>query len=231
MTQGCLIVVTGTGTEIGKTHVSESLLVALGREGLGVAGLKPVESGVGPGGLSDADRLSRASTFHVKRFTVGLRAPVSPHLAARIEGVHVDLDLLRSAVRSVLGAADAVLVELPGGLFTPLTDDVLNVDFARSLAPDLTLLVAPDRLGVLHDVLATSTAATSNGLRLDALVLVEPASHDASTGTNAAELRRLSRIPVVVTLPRGGAETVAGSPAIRLMARLVRSSSRDPAPA
>jgi dethiobiotin synthetase len=228
MTRGRLVVVTGTGTEIGKTHVSESLLLALGREGRKVVGLKPVESGVGPD-RSDAERLARASTFHVKPCTVRLRTPVSPHLAARIEGKDVDLDAFQGVTRSALGTADAVLVELPGGLYTPLTADVLNADFARSLAPDFTLLVAPDRLGVLHDVLAAAAASRATGLTLDAVVLVEPVAPDASSGTNAAELLHLSRIPVVVTLRRGHPEALAGDPAIQLIARLVHPASPDPA--
>ena len=143
--------------------------------------------------------------------------------------MQIDLNAFREVARSALRTANAVLVELPGGLYTPLTADVLNADFARSLAPDLTLLVAPDRLGVLHDVLAATTASRATGLALDAIVLVQPASPDASTGTNATELRHLSRVPVVVVLPRGDPEVLACDPAIQLIARLVLPASPDPA--
>jgi dethiobiotin synthetase len=66
-----------------------------------------------------------------------------------------------------------------------------------------TLLVAPDRLGVLHDVRATLLAARHVGLSLDAVVLSAPATPDASTGRNGAELSRLGIVPVAAEFPRG----------------------------
>jgi dethiobiotin synthetase len=53
---GVRIVVVGTGTEVGKTHVTTALVRAAVRAGLQAVGLKPVESGVGTG-ASDASRL------------------------------------------------------------------------------------------------------------------------------------------------------------------------------
>ncbi|HKQ70194.1 MAG TPA: hypothetical protein VJT73_12685, partial [Polyangiaceae bacterium] len=53
------------------------------------------------------------------------------------------------------------------------------------------LLVAPDRLGVLHDVTASLGLARARGFAPDALVLSTPGEPDASTGSNAAELQRL----------------------------------------
>jgi dethiobiotin synthetase len=221
MTRGQLVVVTGTGTEIGKTHVAEALLLALGR-GLRVAGVKPVESGVGEG-LTDAERLRRASSFHVKHSGVALKAPISPHLAARQEGVTLDVAALVAGILSACDQADVVLAELPGGLFTPLTDDHLNADFALALEPDFLLLLAPDRLGVLHDTLATVRAAQALGLRIDGVVLIAPAHSDASTGTNASELTRLLRMPVLAVVPRASPAVLAEGPAIGAIARALRA--------
>ena len=203
-----LIVVAGTGTEIGKTHLAEALLRAMGAAGLRVAGLKPVESGVGAG-ESDRARLSRASTFHVQPFGVALKAPVSPHRAAREEGVTLPLDALAAGIEATRSDADFVLVELAGGLFTPLSPSMLNADFALRLAPDFLLLVAPDRLGVLHDVLATTRAAAATALRIDGIALVQPERRDASTGTNAAELAAFAPVPVLATVPRAAPSTLA----------------------
>jgi len=63
--------------------------------------------------------------------------------------------------------------------------------------------VAPDRLGVLHDVVGALTAMQSRGRSPDWLVLSAPAQADASTGTNAAELRQLGVRPAVISLERG----------------------------
>lgn len=212
---GRLIVVTGTDTGIGKTHLATALLV--GARGLGhaVFGYKPVESGVDGSAQTDAERLRGASSsemFHVQPPMVALRAPVSPHLAAAREGVSVpwtDIAAWISRTRS----HTSLLVELPGGLFTPLTPSLLNVDAVKELHPELTVLVAPDRLGVLHSVLATFAGAGARKVVPDALALIAPEHADASTGTNANELRRLTDAPVLGPWPRAGAEELAAHPA------------------
>src|ERR1700722_4042531 len=114
-----LVVITGTGTEIGKTHLAEAVLLALRAAGCRVVGVKPVESGVGQG-PTDAARLAAASSFHVKHFGVALKAPVSPHRAARAEGVTVPIGGRAEPTEPPGAGADFVMVEPPGGLFPPL---------------------------------------------------------------------------------------------------------------
>jgi dethiobiotin synthetase len=218
---GRLVIVTGTGTEIGKTHLAEALLLALRSAGCRVLGLKPVESGVGEG-PTDAARLAAASSFHVKHFGIALKAPVSPHRAAREEGVTVPIEALAAAIEATRAGADFVLVELPGGLFTPLGEGTLNADFAARLRPDFVLLAAPDRLGVLHEVVATSRAARALPLRLDGVVLIAPERADASTGTNAEDLGLYADVAVLATVPRGAPATLAGHPSIGVIAQALR---------
>jgi dethiobiotin synthetase len=216
-----LLVVSGTGTGIGKTHATAALLGAwarvLSERGVAeplVAGLKPVESGVGADGPSDVRTLEQASTFHVKRFSSPylLTRPVSPHLAAEEEGRAIEGHVVLSYVDSVRRLTHGVAVELPGGLFTPLTPELTNADLALALQPDALLLVAPDRLGVLHDVTAATRAAAALGLATSGILLVAPELPDASTGTNARELAKVTRTPVVAVLPRASIETLAQHP-------------------
>jgi dethiobiotin synthase len=213
-----LVVVTGTGTGIGKTHATAALLGAwtrvLSEGGLDaplIAGLKPVESGVVTDGPSDVRTLEQASTFHVKRFPPPylLARPVSPHLAAEAEGRTIELGAITAYVEGVCKLTHGVAVELPGGLFTPLAPELTNADAAVALKPDAVLLVAPDRLGVLHDVAAATRAAAALGLTISGVVLVAPELADASTGTNARELAKVTRVPVVAVLPRADVTTLA----------------------
>jgi dethiobiotin synthetase len=213
-----VVIVTGTGTGIGKTHATAALLAAWARvlsesgfEAPQVAGLKPVESGVVAGSRSDVLELEQASTFHVKRFPPPymLARPVSPHLAAAAEGRRIELPVLAAYVAQVRDLADGIAVELPGGLFTPLAPGLDNAALALALRPDAVLLVAPDRLGVLHDVAAATRAAAALGLGLAGVVLVAPEQADASTGTNARELVAVTAVPVVAELPRAPVATLA----------------------
>jgi dethiobiotin synthetase len=216
-----LLVVSGTGTGIGKTHASAALLRAWARllEARGVerpqvAGLKPVESGVSEGTKTDAATLEQASTFHVKRFPPPymLTRAVSPHLAAADEGRTIELGVIQAYVADVREVVDGVAVELPGGLFSPLAPGLDNADVARALSPTALLLVAPDRLGVLHDVAAATRAAAACAVAITGIVVVAPEHPDASTGTNARELARVADVPVVATLPRADVATLSEHP-------------------
>lgn len=192
-----LLVVTGVGTGVGKTHLSEGLLRAAGATRR-VVGYKPIESGVEPGQGTDQDRLDGASTFHVKHPRVELVAPISPHLALRREGRSLDLAPILAHVARLRADADLVVVELAGGAFTPLDDTRTNADLLAAFPDGRRVLVALDRLGVLHEVIATirALAHEPTPLPIDAIALHAAVDSDASTGTNADELQRLLRIPV-----------------------------------
>ena len=213
-----LVVVTGTGTEIGKTHTTCALVRA--SEGKAV-GLKPIESGVVVGDEGDDGRALRLAShpmFHVKHPTAPylFRRPVSPHLAARDEGRTVELEDVVRFLAAAPTEPDVLFLELPGGLFSPLGAALSNADLAAHLEPEALLLVAPDRLGVLHDVTATVRALAGTSLRVSAIALVAPPAADASTGTNAAELRGLGLASApVFSIPRGSALELGHSEPVR----------------
>lgn len=199
----------GCGTGVGKTRVSVALLRELAGRGLPCLGLKPIESGIelqlqdgsAPPG-SDAAQLSaagsgRASILHP---LYALREPISPHLAARNSGLKLELAAAAQWVKTAELAmtphvsSDRALwtvVESAGGVFSPLGLGQTNFDLGRALEPAIWVLVAADALGVLHDVTATWEAMAARGRTPDHLVLSQAREPDASTGSNANELRTL----------------------------------------
>jgi len=178
---GCFV--TGTDTEVGKTHVSAALLHALGARGLTVAGYKPVAAGTVPSAdgqrvNEDVQRLHAASTLRpLAPEEVGpcvFDTPCAPHIAARIEGRALrPAELLAGAAR--LGArADAVVVEGVGGFCVPLVepgDDPAwpggfdSADLAVQLGLPVILVVGM-RLGCLNHAQLTAQAVLARGLRL-----------------------------------------------------------------
>lgn len=206
----------GTGTAVGKTHVGCALIRAWANAGHCAIGLKPVETGVSPaeavsGGLSDQQRLYEASAvfhvkhsttplFHVKRSLYAFAPAVSPHLAARAVGVRIDLGAIRAWISE--HTAPIVVIETAGGLFSPLGPGLTNLDLTRALRPTKVVLVAADRLGVLHDVTAALGLASARGCTIDATVLSAPEASDLSTGSNAAELERLGIVRPITTFAR-----------------------------
>jgi dethiobiotin synthetase len=194
-----VIVVVGTGTDVGKTHVT----AALARATAGSA-WKPVTSG----GDEDVVRLGSAPPL----FSLSL--PISPHLAARRDGVVVDV----AAIVRAIAERKPSFVETAGGLYTPLTDRETNADLVRAISePKKVILVAPDRLGVLHDVGAVLRAAGVDGIVFECIALSAPANADASTGTNAAEIVRLGLAERVVGFPRAAVDDVTTLDAARAL--------------
>ncbi|MCC6644186.1 MAG: dethiobiotin synthase [Polyangiaceae bacterium] len=197
-----IVVVVGTGTDVGKTHVTCALLRAAVDAGLAARGWKPLASGArGPFG---DDALAHAEAARAAPIAPGhvFEPPVSPHLAARAAGVDVSIPALVDRARALAGSLDLLLVETAGGLFSPVTDAHANDELVRALAPTAVLLVAPDRLGVLHDVAATRLAGRARQVEVSATVLSAPPAPDASTGTNAAELASSAGVDVVAVFPR-----------------------------
>ncbi|MEO8877107.1 MAG: dethiobiotin synthase [Polyangiaceae bacterium] len=231
---GALVLVCGTGTEIGKTHFATALLRRAGRDGT-TLGYKPVESGCAEwSGESDHAALAGASTFHVKHLPeYCLVEPISPHLAARREGRMIDVAALVDRIRALAEAPDFLLVELAGGLFSPLHETTLNADLVRltqtTMPNTQTVLVAPDRLGVLHDLGATTRAAQASGVSLDGIVLSAPKTADSSTGANAAEIRCVTSTPLFGSLPRAPLEELVAHPELERIYSLLLRNFRRPA--
>ena len=164
------ILVTGTDTGIGKTHVAVRLVRALQSAGLTVAAMKPVASGavrVGDAWLNDdALELQRAAALDIPYDWVNpslFRMATSPHLAARVEGVVVDLDRLVDALDRLAALADCVVVEGVGGWRVPLNDDEDMADLARRFDLPVVLVVGL-RLGCINHARLTAEAILDSGL-------------------------------------------------------------------
>jgi dethiobiotin synthetase len=197
-----IVYVVGTGTDVGKTHVA----AALARVSK-LPAWKPIVSG----GLEDVERLGAAPPL------VALAEPISPHLAARRAGIGLSAEAIVEATK------DTMIVESAGGLYSPLSDEETNADVAMLYGERaLVVLVAPDRLGVLHDVGACVRAAEADGITFAAVALSAPAQADASTGTNAAEIERLGLAEAVVTFPRARVDDDATKKAAAELYALIR---------
>jgi dethiobiotin synthetase len=209
------VVVVGTGTEVGKTHVGCALLGAARARQLPAIGLKPIESGVDVAPGPDARALAKAGSEASLAPPYCLHDPISPHLAARRAGVEIDLPAVVLWIAK--HRAPLLVVETAGGLLSPLTSKETNLDLVRELHPDATVIVSLDRLGVLHDVAAVNLALKSAGLVARAIALNGVEQPDASSSTNAGELEALHGLPVVA-FPRAGVES---APTVESATRLL----------
>ena len=150
-----LVVVVGTGTDVGKTYVSAALLLASHALGMTVAARKPVQSFDPEDEVTDADVLATASGEEPTVVCPAHRwyeVPYAPPMAAdslnRPIMFHEDLleELVWPFPRVSLG-----VVEMAGGVASPIAfDDADPVEFIRALDPDRVILVADAGLGTVN---------------------------------------------------------------------------------
>jgi dethiobiotin synthetase len=191
--------ITGTDTGVGKT-VLTALLARYWRErGVKVVALKPVCSG----GRDDARALHAASGGELMLDEINpwhFRVPIAPLMAARYERKRVKLSQVVACIQLMQKRFDVLLVEGAGGLLSPLGEDFDSRDLIASLRAT-PVVVCPDRLGAVNQVLLTLEALPRAARRKARVVLVSPPRPDASLKTNRRLLaeqfdgKRIFRLP------------------------------------
>lgn len=150
-----LLVIAGTGTEVGKTWVGTRLLRQARDRGLRVAARKPAQSFSAADGLTDAELLAAASGEAPEAVCPRHRwyaVPMAPPMAADVLGLGtVRLDELVAEI-AWSGETDFALVETAGGVRAPIAHDGDNVALIQRLRPHQVLLVADAGLGTLNAV-------------------------------------------------------------------------------
>ena len=165
--------ITGTDTGIGKTTVLSAIVAAIHRQGWRVGVLKPVETGCYPGPDGrvlphDAAQLQYFSQCQLDLRSicpVALTEPLAPLVAARREGVCIDINRIAEAHAAVAAAHDLTCIEGAGGLLVPIAPGVTFADLAARLDA-LVVVVVGSKLGAINHALLTIRYAQSVGLRV-----------------------------------------------------------------
>ncbi len=186
----------GTGTGVGKTHVSSRIAGVWAAAGP-VTYRKPFQTGVTGPDDPDADAAGLAGPNLSTETHLLLRAPLSPLAAARQEGRTLDLEA--AAVWCARPAEGRILLEGVGGLMVPLAPKVHFLAWATELKLPC-VLVAAGGLGTLNHTLLSAEALMLRGWRLEA-ILVNPGADGTRpevAEANAALLREFLPVPVHV---------------------------------
>lgn len=196
------LVIAGTGTGVGKTHVASDVLKTFRDAGHRCLGLKPAETGFVDPEVSDAWALAASAGHSLLTPFFTSPRPESPHRAADSTGFDLSAARLATWVHSRIREhrPEVVLVETAGGLFTPLNVAETNLDLVRALEPCVFILVAADRLGSLHDVLCATKAASAT-LRPPDLVCLNAIDASFANLDNAGELCRLLPTTALMKYP------------------------------
>jgi dethiobiotin synthetase len=192
-----VVIITGTGTGVGKT-IATAALASCARD---IAVCKPVQTG-DDDDLAEIARLSGVHEFvSVARYPDAL-APVAA--AAAVGRSLPSADQIIDAVRSVDRPGRLTLVEGAGGLLVELATAGVTL---RELAVDLAapvLVVCEAGLGTLNHTALTLEALENKGISCAGLVIGSwPASPGAAEEFNRGALEALA--PVRAVLPTGAA--------------------------
>lgn len=199
MTRGLFI--TGTDTGVGKTAVSAGLASVLRKRGLSIGVMKPVAAG----SPADAHFLRKAANVSDPIQDINpicLPHPLSPNVAAKIQGDPIDLNSILDAFARLSKAHSYLLVEGIGGLLVPIRDDLSVADLASMLGLPL-LLIARTTLGTINHTLLTLEAAAARNLEVRGVIYntTRPSPSNMTTLTNPEVINLISGIPCLGTLP------------------------------
>jgi dethiobiotin synthetase len=153
-------IIAGISTEIGKTFISSILTEALQADYW-----KPVQSGALD--FTDTDTVkslisNTKTVFHPEAYR--LTEPMSPHAAAAIDGVEIELS------NFVLPETkNSLIVELAGGLMVPLNNHETNLDLIKKLNIPV-ILVSKNYLGSINHTLLSVEILKMNNISVKGLI-------------------------------------------------------------
>ncbi len=159
------VVVSGSDTDVGKTHVIGALARFLGARGEAVQIVKPVETGRRAGEPGDADRAAQLAGGVVETVTLlSFPEALAPAAAAARAGGPLSFENLVAAVRR-LPSTGCRLIEGAGGIASPIDDTAHDwVDFAGAIGADLVAIVVPNRVGAIGQARMAFAHAARTGL-------------------------------------------------------------------
>ncbi|MEU6303758.1 dethiobiotin synthase [Streptomyces chartreusis] len=208
-----VLVITGTGTEVGKTVTTAAVAAAARGAGRSVAVLKAAQTGVRPDEDGDAQEVARlagpVTTAELARYP----DPLAPATAARRAGREaVRPHEIAEAAAKLAAVHDLVLVEGAGGLLVRFDESGGTLADAAELMAAPVLVVASAGLGTLNTTELTARELRRRGLDLLGVVIGSwPEEADLASRCNVADLPEVAGAPLLGAVPAGsGALAPAG---------------------
>lgn len=200
-----ILVITGTGTEVGKTVTTAAVAATALAAGRTVAVLKPAQTGVRPDERGDADEVARLAgtvrTLELARYP----DPLAPATAARRASLPpVRPAEVAEAAAKLATEYDLVLVEGAGGLLVRFDEQGGTLADAAQLLAAPVLVVTSAGLGTLNTTELTARELSRRNLDFTGCVIGSwPDSPDLASRCNLADLPLVAGAPLIGALPAG----------------------------
>ena len=138
--------------------------------------MKPVAAGEdfinGEWVNDDVLKLEAASNIKAPRHLVNpysFKEPIAPHIAAKLAGVEIKLEVLKQAYEDLSQLADIVIIEGAGGFLVPLNETETMADLASSLNAPIILIIGM-KLGCINHSLLTIEAIKNRNCTINSWV-------------------------------------------------------------
>ena len=158
--------ITATNTNIGKTYTACAILEHLGKQGIAIGAVKPIETGV-DNIPQDAQKLLDICKKYNKNFkkltpvdicAYTFALPAAPY-SADSENI-IKIEKIKDKISEIESLCDYLVIEGAGGLFVPITKSYFMIDLIKELNCQ-TLLITPSHLGCINETLLSIKASDS----------------------------------------------------------------------
>ncbi|MEU8846367.1 dethiobiotin synthase [Streptomyces sp. NPDC048564] len=200
-----ILVITGTGTEVGKTVTTAAVAATALGAGRSVAVLKAAQTGVRPDECGDAEETARLAGAVTTAELARYPDPLAPATAARRAGLPpVRPQEIADAAAKLATEHDLVLVEGAGGLLVRFDETGGTLADAAELMAAPVLVVASAGLGTLNTTELTARELRSRRVDLLGVVIGSwPTAPDLASRCNVADLPEVAGAPLLGAVPAG----------------------------
>lgn len=167
--------ISGIDTDAGKSIVTGVIARTLLKKGVNVVTQKFIQTGCV--GISE-DILKHREIMGIEPLEVDkdgttcpyvMTYPASPHLAAEIDKVDIDVKRIHQSTVKLAAMYDMVLLEGAGGLYVPVTRDYLTIDYIQEYKHPL-ILVSSSKLGSINHTLMSLELCRLRGIEVKYVV-------------------------------------------------------------
>ena len=207
------IFITGTGTDIGKTYVTGLIVKKLAQAGCKPAYYKAAMSGNNrrpDGSLIPGDALFVKECAGIEQDLDSMCHYVyenaySPHLASRIEGHPVEMQMVRQGFYALVPQYDYITVEGSGGILCPICFDEAKIQL-EDVIKDLHLsciMIADAGLGTINNVVLTYEYMKAHNLPVKGVIFNNYHPGNVMEDDNIRMCQYMTKLPVLAKVQPG----------------------------
>ncbi len=193
------LTIVGTDTNVGKTVLSALLMSA--HEDLSY--WKPIQSGLEEETDSEVvKRISECSDERILPEVYRLKKPLSPHLSARLDGVHIDISKLQKP------REDNIIIEAAGGVLVPINEDTLQIELIKMWGLPV-LIASRSSLGTINHSLLTIEALRKREIEIAGVVMIGDMNEENEKAVEKyGKVKIIGKIPFIKDLNRNNLKQI-----------------------